>query len=167
MKKVIVSDASPLIALAKLDCLELLFCSFAEIHLPNAVFMEVTTERRRKDAQHLLMFAERYKGKRFFIHDDLTDTNYKSFKELLDEGESQALSLATSLNCAILIDEKLGRAIASRYSIPVIGVLGVLLKAKESGEINLVKPLIESLQENNYRLSDRVINIVLQRAGEG
>lgn len=166
MKKIIVSDASPLIALAKLDSLELLFCAFSEVHLPYAVFAEATTVIQRIDAQRILMFAERYKNECFFIHSDLNDTNHKAFKEVLDEGESQALALATKLNCGILIDERLGRAIASRYSIPVVGVLGVLLKAKEHGKITQVKPLIDSLQQHHYRLSDGVIRIVLQRAGE-
>lgn len=88
------------------------------------------------------------------------------FKNILDEGESQALSLATKLQCGILIDERLGRSIAERHSIPVVGVMGVLLRAKAEGRIDLVKPLIEKLLQHNYRLSVRVINIVLKRAGE-
>ena len=44
--------------------------------------------------------------------------------------------------------------------------MGVLLKAKEVGEIELIKPLIDDLILYKYRLSERAINIVLARAGE-
>ena len=53
MSKLIVSDASPLIALAKINYLELLFCTFSEMHIPNAVYLEVTTTRKRLDTQRI------------------------------------------------------------------------------------------------------------------
>ena len=70
------------------------------------------------------------------------------------------------LNCAVLIDERLGRKIARSNAIPVVGVMGVLLQAKEKGKINAIKPLITQLLKHDYRLSERVIELVLQRAEE-
>lgn len=166
MSKLIVSDASPLIALAKIDCLELLSCTFSEVHIPNAVYLEVTTTRKRLDTQRIELFVEKYQNTQCFIHTDLNDDNYAIFKNRLDEGESQALLLASNLNCSVLIDERLGRRIAEQHSIPVVGIMGVLLKAKEAGEIEQIKPLIDDLILYKYRLSERVINIVLARAGE-
>lgn len=166
MKKIIVADASPLIALAKLDCLELLFCSFNTVHLPEAVYQEVTVHKHRTDSLRIADFLQKQDGSGCFVHADIDNTEYRAFRDQLDEGESQALSLASKLNCGILIDERLGRNIAAHYSIPVVGVMGILLKAKESGEITQIKPFIDQLLEHKYRLSDRVINIVLQRAGE-
>ena len=151
--------------MAKINCLELLFCTFAEVHIPNAVYLEVTA-RKRLDTQRIELFVEKYQHTQCFIHDDLSDDNYAIFKNRLDEGESQALSLASNLNCSVLIDERLGRRIAEQYSIPVVGIMGVLLKAKEAGEIDQIKPLIDDLILYKYRLSERVINIVLARAGE-
>ena len=84
----------------------------------------------------------------------------------MDEGESQALALADSLACGILIDERLGRQIAKQHHIPVVGVMGVLLQAKTKGKIHSIRPLIEQLLENDYRLSKRVIQLVLKRAKE-
>ena len=45
MKPVIVADAGPLIALAKLQQLELLLKLFSAIYLPNAVLLEATRDR--------------------------------------------------------------------------------------------------------------------------
>lgn len=162
MKKVIVSDTGPLIALAKLNCLDLLFCSFAEIHIPEAVLIEATSDRHRLDARLIDDFV---KGN-VTVHQLQNEEAYSVFRNILDEGESQALALATRLDCGVLIDETLGRKIAQQHKIPVIGIMGVLLQAKEKGEIAAIQPLIEEMLQNGYRLSDRVIQLILKRAGE-
>ena len=151
-----------MIALAKLDHLNLLFFSFSEIHLPNTIYLEITTDRHRPDAQRLELFIKTH----CIVHEDSQEDNDSPFSNILDEGEAQALLLAIKLNCAVLIDERLGRKVARSNAIPVVGVMGVLLQAKEKGKINAIKPLITQLLEHDYRLSDQVIELVLQRAGE-
>jgi predicted nucleic acid-binding protein len=162
MKQLIVSDTSPLIALAKLDCLNLLFCSFKEIHIPDAVYLEATVDRHRPDSQKI----DHFLNASAVIHPNENNDQYHQFKALLDEGESQALALATKLQCGILIDERFGRMVAKQHDIPVIGVMAILLQAKASGKIKAVKPLIDTLLQCDYRLSKRVINLVLAKAGE-
>lgn len=164
MNKIIVSDASPLIALAKLDCLDLLFVSFSEIHVPQAVFEEATYERHRLDSQRIYYFVQ--DNESVIVHDNDSGDLYQKFRSILDEGESQALALASKLSCAILLDERLGRSVASKHQIPVVGVMGVLLKAKQQGKIPAIKPMIENLQAEDFRLSDRLIKLVLKKANE-
>lgn len=164
MKEIIVSDASPLIALAKLNHLELLFAIFSEIHIPNTVYLEATQDRHRQDSQIIHNFIEGQAS--VIIHEDQVNNDYQAFKNILDEGESQALALATQLSCGILIDERLGRIIAKQEGIHVVGIMGVLLQAKSMKKITAVKPLIDKLQQENYRLSDRLIDFVLNKAGE-
>lgn len=164
MNKIIVSDASPLIALAKLDQLELLFVSFSEVHIPQAVVHEATRDRYRKDSEIIHDFISQNQS--VVIHSDQDNKTYTEYRNILDEGESQALALADSLACGILIDERLGRKIAKLHHIPVVGVMGVLLQAKSKGKIPAIRPFIEQLLENDYRLSKRVIELVLQRAKE-
>jgi len=48
----------------------------------------------------------------------------------------------------------------------VVGVLGVLLQAKRSGQIGMLSPMIERLQNSGYRLSPSLIETVLTLAGE-
>jgi len=66
----------------------------------------------------------------------------------------------------LIIDEQLGRRHAQRLGLPITGVLGVLLKAKQLGHLPLVKPLILQLRQNNIRLGDALIERVLKLAGE-
>jgi len=164
MMKIIVSDTSPLIALAKLDHLDLLFVSFLEVHIPESVYHEATHDRYRQDSQKIHDFITTQK--RVVIHEGEVSTQYDEFRNLLDEGESQALALAERLECGVLIDERLGRLIAKQQHIPVVGVMGVLLQTKSVGKIQAIQPLIEQLLRYDYRLSDRVVELVLRKAGE-
>lgn len=162
MKKVIVSDASSLIALAKLDKLALLLHVFSEVHIPQSVYLETTIDRHRVDSQQIHDFVTEFTT----LHVDQQGKEYEQFRALLDEGESQALVLAKKLDCGVLIDERLGRKVAQQSDIPMVGVMGVLLQAKATGKIKAIRPLIEELLAHDYRLSKRVINLVLSRAGE-
>ncbi|MGB0849552.1 MAG: DUF3368 domain-containing protein, partial [Thiolinea sp.] len=53
---IIVADASPLIALAKLDQLGLLEQLFSVLHVPEKVVSEVTADRSRPDSRLLQVF---------------------------------------------------------------------------------------------------------------
>lgn len=161
MKSIIVADASPLIALAKLQQLNLLVSEFSSVHLPLTVLNEATRDLNRPDARLIRDFAAQLQ-----IHKDADNEFCQKLRQTLDEGEIQALNLARELQCAVLMDEHMGRQVAHSYQIPVVGVLGILLKAKKSGSITALAPLIAVLQVNDYRLSAALIQKVLQAAGE-
>ncbi|EIJ32899.1 DUF3368 domain-containing protein [Thiothrix nivea] len=162
MKPIIVADTSPLIALAKLRQLELLPAIFAAIHLPQKVLDEATCHLQRTDACLIRDFAHEH----FTLHPDADNDFCVKLRQTLDEGEVQALHLAKKLACGVLMDELSGRRVAQSYLIPVVGVLGVLLKARQSGVIASLSPLIAKLQQEDYRLSASLIHKVLQTAGE-
>ena len=86
----------------------------------------------------------------------------------LDVGEAAALVLAMELRAdLVLIDETVGRTVARELGIPVIGVLGILIEAKEKRLIAAVRPLIERLQnELDFFLSPALVTAVLMRANE-
>lgn len=78
----------------------------------------------------------------------------------------QALVLAEALGCGVLMDEKRGRRVARYQGVPVVGVLSVLLRAKHEGHIHELTPMISRLQGSGYRLSDQLVDVVLELAGE-
>ncbi|QTR50732.1 DUF3368 domain-containing protein [Candidatus Thiothrix anitrata] len=162
MKSIIVADTSPLIALAKLQQLTLLNSEFSNVHVPLTVLSEATRDMQRPDARLIRDFA----SKHLIVHEDADNEFCTQLRKTLDEGELQALHLARQLDCGVLIDEHIGRQVAQSYQIPVIGVLGILLKAKQSGAISAVAPLINDLLAQEYRLSKALIQKVLQAAGE-
>lgn len=162
MKPVVVADAGPLIALAKLQQLDLLLKLFSKIHIPDAVFVEATQNQTRSDARSIRSFTTKH----LMLTPASTDPLCDKLRKSLHEGETQALVLAKKLNCAVLMDERKGRQIARYYQISVVGVLGVLLQAKREGYVTQIRSLAEQLQTSGYRLSDELIQSVLQQAGE-
>jgi len=159
---IIVADASPLIALAKLNQMDLVLQLFSAIHLPKTVYLEVTQNQFRSDAQVLKSFLDENAE----IHSDLDNPFVLQTSRMLDAGETQALALAKELGCGVLMDEMRGRKVAMSHGISVIGLLGMLIQAKKQGAINSVAPLIQQLQVFDYRLSDALIHEVLKRVGE-
>lgn len=86
----------------------------------------------------------------------------------MDAGEQAALSLALELHAdAILIDEENGREVARLFGLTGIGLLGVLLRAKDAGLIEVIAPILSLLQEQaGIWMSESLRQQVLQMAGE-
>jgi len=83
-------------------------------------------------------------------------------------GEAEALCLALELHAdAILLDDAAGRDLARSYRLSFIGVLGILLKAKNLGIIPAVRPLMDQLQaEADFFIHKELFLEVLRLAGE-
>ena len=63
----------------------------------------------------------------------------------------------------ILLDERDGRKVAKSLGLQVTGVLGILLKAKQSGELSSLQPIVEELtQKAGFRIAPELLTRVLQ-----
>jgi predicted nucleic acid-binding protein len=51
--------------------------------------------------------------------------------------------------------------------LAVTGVARVLLAAKKAGLVRHVRPFLERLEVQDFRLSDQIVRAVLEQAGEG
>ena len=158
---IIVSDTSPLVCLLHLDKLVLLKDLFAHVIIPPAVFRE-------------LINAKIVDGTFLEINtyiEIIAPSNKREVDKLtaiLDLGESEGIVLSKELNVdLLLIDEAPGREIATNLGIPIKGLLGVLLDAKEGNLIDEIRPLIEKLQtEINFRINDNLLKKILIQANE-
>lgn len=86
----------------------------------------------------------------------------------LDEGEAEALALAKELVAdAVLIDEADGRKVAQRLGIPVIGTIGILVRAKRMSLCPSVDLLLDRLvNELDFYLSGALRAKAKELAGE-
>lgn len=156
---IIVSNASPIIALNELDKLQLLRDLFQEIIIPKEVDNELSPG----------------KSSRFQIEDS-SWIKVQSPKDqlavgvltyFLDSGEAEAIILAKELSAdRLIIDEKAGRKTAKRLDLNIIGTLGFLLLAKEEGLISNITPCLDKLKQVGFWFSEELKELVLEKADE-
>lgn len=156
----VVSNTTPLISLLKIKKLHILKDLYGEIHIPKEVFNEI----------------EAGKNKEFYV--DLSQIEWIKIQEIknekslsyfldLDKGEAEAVALAVENEAGlILLDETLGRFYAKNAGLKITGTVGVLLKAKQSGFIAELKPLLLELRTKNVWLSDGFIDEILKLSNE-
>lgn len=150
--RAIVSDATALIVLAKLSRTELLKSLFTSVIIPEHVKDEIT----QKNDYDCSVWDDQ-----FFIVSHVTNTSLlESLKLFLDEGESEAISLAKELSLPLLIDEKKGRKIAQTMHIEVIGLIGIIVALHRRKIISSQEAIaiINEAQKIGFRLSEKLYN---------
>jgi hypothetical protein len=158
---IVVSNTSPITNLAAIGQLDLLRQLYQRVVISEAVYRELTASGGRYPgavAQTLDWIETRAVSNRALVIALQTE---------LDEGEAEAIALAQELTAdLVLMDEHLGRAVATRFGLRVIGILGVLIEAKHRGLIQEVKPLVDALMNLGFRVGQDLYARVLQTAGE-
>lgn len=162
-KKIVIADASPLIAFGRIDRISLLSAVLGNIIIPRAVSDECLVDISRPGASEIQKAIDK---KMIHIRDAVDMHQHEILLDLLDVGEATAIALAVQLKAGLLIDEKLGRAAAKKLNLKVIGTAGVLLLAKQKKLIQEISPLILDLKKSGYFLSSTLIEEVLKRADE-
>ena len=68
---------------------------------------------------------------------------------------------------SILLDEKNARKVARRLNLPILGTVGILIWAKQTGLIPNLKEQLDNLQTvGKFRLSQLVYQDALKKVGE-
>ncbi|TSA08145.1 MAG: DUF3368 domain-containing protein [Comamonadaceae bacterium] len=161
MKRHVIADAGPLIALARLERLDLLQRLFGTVLVTAWVADEVL-------AQPWLQTVE-LQG----LTNPDSQAQCRDLMNLhqIDMGEASAMVLAQHLAsqgdaAMLLMDDFRGRSAAQHSGFSLIGTTGLLLLGKQVGAIVAVKPCLLALREHGYFLSDRLIASALEQAGE-
>ncbi len=84
----------------------------------------------------------------------------------LNAGESEVIALAAELGCRAILDDRKARLLASKMGVPVTGTVGLLLKAKESGHVAAIAPLLATLEAHQFHISRELVAEALRLAGE-
>ncbi|MFP4100536.1 DUF3368 domain-containing protein [Coleofasciculus sp.] len=153
--------ASPITNLAAIAQLDLLYQLYGTILIPQAVYKELTRFNVPGAAEvQTLSWIE-----------TVTVMNREFVIQLeseLDSGEAEAIALAVERQATLLmLDERRGVQVATRYGLRVQGVLGVLLRAKAQGSIPAVRPLLDALvNEAGFWITDNLYQRILQIAQE-
>ena len=134
----IVCDTSPIINLAIIDHLWLLPKIYGQIIIPQTVYDEIVVAGAGEAGADDVRLAKWIEVRHCRIND-----LWERLKKELDPGEAEAIALAFEIQAdRILIDERKGRQKAIELLLKPVGVLGVLLRAKQDNLISEVTPLI-------------------------
>ncbi len=152
MNKVIISDASCLIALDEIGQIEFLKSVFPQIVTTN----EVSAEFGKELPTWISVKTLQNSAKR------------NELELVLDAGEASAIALALEnpKHSILIVHEKKGRKIAKQHNLEIIGTLRVLLLAKQDGVIPSVKNLVAELTRKKFRFTQTVVNQILEEANE-
>lgn len=157
----IIVNSSPLIVLFKSKQAELLPQLFKEIIVPEGVFTEVTLAEQDDAASRELPNVS------WLQVGEIPSINPEVAAWDLGLGESQVLSLALiTLDCAAVVDDRAARRCGQSLGITTIGTGGLLVLAKRRGIILSISPGIQALRDAGLWLSDAVVNLLKQQAGE-
>jgi predicted nucleic acid-binding protein len=161
----VASNTSPISNLAIIGRLDLLRLQFHEIWIPPAVHAELSRLPRPEALDQIHQAIHHGWIKPQSLREDKVA---RLLAVTLDAGEAEAIALALELSAnLILLDERDGRSAAVRAGLQVTGVMGVLLRAKKDGQIQLVKPEVEALRtQARFFLSAPMQVAILDLAGE-
>lgn len=96
------------------------------------------------------------------------DNHYQRILEMyLDKGEASAIALSLEMdNSIVIIDDLKGRKVAERLNLRYSGTFGLILRAKQIGVIQSVKPILIKIKKTNFRFSEKLFKLILEQAGE-
>ena len=152
----IVSDTSPILNLVAIERLELLKDLYGLIVIPPAVSAEL-------HANDIFLATK-------WIHVvwPVNRAAVQALRADLDAGESEAIVLAQELKASLLlIDERLGRQLATQLGLDVTGLLGILAEAKRRGIIPACAPLLDDMiGRAGFWVGERLRSDYLKALGE-
>lgn len=158
---IVISDATPIISLLKINHLALLEKLFGSVQIPKGVFAELTENQRFQEEAKIVA------GSAFIQVVEEIDDSYVSLLRRstgLDLGESEAIFLSDNGKADLLLmDEVRGREVAVRMGIKVMGTIGILALAYEDSLLSAeeIKSAIDVLRDSGRHISDRLYEQLL------
>ena len=161
-----VCNSSPIIGLSIIKKLDLLWKIFDEVYITEDVYKEVTiNEKVRKIGSKELI--EAVKNNHIKIYSVKNKLLVEQLYGRLHRGELEVMAAAKELKIKrVIIDDRSARYFAETMLLRSIGLVGILLLAKEYKKIGSVKEYLDMLIEKGFRMSVKLYNQILKSAGE-
>ena len=150
MREKVYVDTSSLIILNKINALDLLNKIYSNVIITNYIQLELNEAIPSWISVELIY--------------NIDQSFLKNFN--LGLGETSIIINAIKNNGFLIIDDLKARKIATTLRLRFTGSIGILIIAKELKLIDSVKYYLEKIQETNFRLSDALINKILEIANE-
>jgi predicted nucleic acid-binding protein len=155
-----VVNASPLILFSRIDRLDLIERLAPAILVPNAVIEEIRAgQHKDQTAATALEWAGRYR-----LEDIAVAASIEHWD--LGLGEAQVIAHCIGGSRWAVLDDRAARRCAATHNVPVIGTLGVVLRAKRNRQIESAQSLVKELTAAGMFLDDEFVERVLASIGE-
>lgn len=151
MPKLVVVDTSCLIALTRIDSLELIYEVYDRVNITDII--------RREYKLDLPDWIK--------VRDIAPSDRMKVMQTMIDPGEASAIDFCLqNTGSLLIIDDAKGRNVAKKLGVRVSGTLALLVKAKQKGAIQKVSPYLAALEKAEFRFDKKLKEIILRSAGE-
>lgn len=158
-----VSNASPLISLARIGCLEKLPLLFRAVRIPTEVYDEVVVAGAGLPGAVAVAKADWIQVTPVHNQEKLA---LARAKRNLGAGEVAAVILAKELSAdMVLMDEARGRRFARDEGLVVTGCVGILEELHRRGEAGDLRGLYHSLLEQDVRIDIKTLDSSLAGFG--
>lgn len=153
---IVVADASPLIGLVRIGCVDVLPRLYGSVTIPDEVAAELASPKRAPEVRQFIATLPVWPSVR-------SPAGFEEIEDL-DPGELAAISLARELNAdLLLIDEARGREAAIALHIRTARTAAVLFDAANAGVLPDLKGAFDRLKATNFRVPPRVLDELLLR----
>lgn len=160
----VVSNATPLIHLARAGGISLLKSLFTQLLIPEEVHREVCLGKETPDA--VLLRAAVEEGWIKVARTEIEGVMALAKAAGVHRGEAAAILLAKANDALLLIDDKMGRTAAEMLGIRCIGTIGVLLMALNRRMVSLkgFESILNRMTDLGFRIDASLYREVLRRA---
>lgn len=157
MPMLVVSDASPLNILVRLEQVHVLASLFKAVVVPASVAEEMSRPATPQLVREWIAHPPLWLSVR-------VPTSTQPQGPLRHRGERDAILLAQELRAdAILLDEDKPRSQAAKLGLRVVGTVGVLEQAANKGYVEDLEAVHDRLRQTDFYISDDILDNSLAR----
>ncbi len=167
-RRVVIADAGPLIALARIEALDLLRQLFGRVFITTTVRNEILPVRAAFADAELLVSAL-FEGWINVV--EMPTSDDKPLNPGIDAGEASPLQVAKHWREAgdavlVVMDDRAGRLEAKSHGLALIGSAAVIGLAKTEGLVPAARPLLEQMVASGYFIGPSIVSAVLANVNE-
>lgn len=153
-----VVNASLVITLAKAGHLGLITALTSEVLVPEAVALEILAAPATDPARQAMEAGWSQRIAAVEVPSAVLEWG-------LGDGESAVLAVALARQgCSAVLDDALGRKCARTLGVPLLGTLGIVLRAKKQGHIPVAEQVLRDLCAVGLYLDDDTIAHALRHS---
>ncbi|OQY83642.1 MAG: hypothetical protein B6D41_16730 [Chloroflexi bacterium UTCFX4] len=157
----VISNTSPLFYLHQIEQINLLRDLYSRVHVPQGVLTEL------RSGEKLGLKIPRLEAMDWVSIEQISIAQHLRRYTELGQGELEAISLGLNSPLSrIILDDRAARDVAKENNLEIIGTIGILLAAKQKGLVTAISPLLATIRNKGFRMSESMLRDALRRAGE-